>query len=60
MTNEEFDKEQFRVGDEIVFKKYYFREREINFDRRTINGYYPSEIIEIIHKNNNHETRNYI
>lgn len=53
MTDEEFDNEQFRIGDEIVFKKYYFREREtieyIEFVRRKINGYRLSEIIEIIH-----------
>lgn len=54
MTDEEFDKECFSAGDEIVFRKYYYREREtieyINFNCRIINGYRPSEIIEIIHK----------
>ena len=54
MTNEEFDNADFRCTDEIEVRKYFGREKEpvewVNFNRREVNGYRPSEIIRHIKK----------
>lgn len=52
MTNYEFDNAEFRCTDEIEVRKYFGREKEhvewVNFNRREVNGYRPSEIIRHI------------
>ena len=54
MTNDDFDNTRFQQGDEIVVRRYFGKATEeieyINFADRRINGYTPSEIMEVHQK----------
>lgn len=57
MTKEEFDNTAFSSRDKIVVRQYFrtFTEcvGEVDFEKRTINGYKAAEIVEHIKKENN-------
>lgn len=52
MTNKEFDNATFSSRDKIVVRQYFrtFTEcvDEVDFEKRTINGYHASQIVEHI------------
>lgn len=52
MTNQEFDNTAFGSRDHIVVRQYFrtFTERieEVDFGKRTINGYHAAQIVEHI------------
>ena len=52
MTNKEFDNAAFSSRDKIVVRQYFrtFTEcvDEVDFEKRTINGYHASQIVEHI------------
>lgn len=59
MTNEEFDRADFRSDDQIEIRRYFRHTIEdvkwVDFDRREVNGYRPIEIIRHIKKNQENE-----
>lgn len=52
MTNKEFDNTAFGSQDKIVVRQYFYthteRVVEVDFERRTINGYRAAQIVEHI------------
>ena len=52
MTKQEFDNTAFGCCDKIVVRQFFhtFTERikEVDFEKRTINGYYAAQIVEHI------------
>lgn len=52
MTNKEFDSTAFGSQDKIVVRQYFHthteRVVEVDFERRTINGYRAAQIVEHI------------
>lgn len=59
MTAEEFDRADFRSTDQIEVRRYFGHAIEdvewVNFDRREVNGYRPTEIIRHIKKHQENE-----
>ena len=52
MTNQEFDNAAFGSRDRIVVRQYFHthteRIDEVDFEKRTINGYHAAQIVEHI------------